>query len=102
MVDRRTRNDTTDSYRGGKSWNVIADEFCGIVLKTMNREGKDVITLPIGKMKEMVGDPDNITLRKRCRVHGVKIKRNTRTNAYTVTRFDVAKKEMKKRGLKVP
>ena len=85
-------------FRGGRTWTQIADDFCTKMLKELDKPGRASMSLPGDIMRQMVGDPDNKVFRERCVVHGIRIKRGNYTNVYTVSKFSVVEKELKKRG----
>ena len=85
-------------FRGGRSWAQIADGFCTKILKDFERSGVASKTLTGREMRQMVGEPDNKTLRERCSIHGIRLKKDDYTNAYVVSKFSVVEKELKKRG----
>jgi len=97
---RKTKDEDIPTFRGGRSWNQIADDFCTRILKKLEKDGVSSVTIPVGVMREMVGDPDNVAFRSRCRTHGIKIAKDSYTNAYTIEKFDRIKKELKRLGKK--
>jgi len=98
VKSRKEKPEEVPTFRGGRSWNQIADDFCTKLLKKLEKDQVKSVTLPGLVMREMAGDPDNLSFRGRCRVHGIKIKKDWYTNAYVVEKFNVAEEELRKLG----
>jgi hypothetical protein len=97
---RKTKEEDVPTFRGGRSWNQIADDFCTKILRKLEADNVSSVTLTGNVAREMAGDPDNQAFRSRCLVHGIKIIKDNYTNAYKIEKFSVVERELKKRDKK--
>jgi len=100
VKSRKEKPEEVPTFRGGRSWNQIADDFCTKLIRKLEKDQVKSVTLPGLVMREMTGEPDNPSFRGRCRIHGIKIKKDLYTNAYVIEKFNVVEEELKRLGKK--
>lgn len=96
MKARKTKDEEIPTFRGGRSWNQIADDFCTKMLKKLESDGVKSVTITGALARELAGDPDNHMFRNRCSVHGLKLAKDKYTNSYKVEKFSVVERELKR------
>ena len=78
----------------GRTWEQIARSFVTMA-KEKFKEYPEGFAITGRKLREIVGNPDNVALRSWCREYGVSIKKSFRMNIYNITPFDIIKKRVK-------
>jgi len=79
--------------RGGRTWKQIAQDFCRNMLKLFRMNNTEHWVYPGTVMRELVGNPDNGTFRKYCLDYGIKIRKDSYTNAYNVQQVNPAERK---------